>query len=109
MISMKAGVKLAGLQPQIVLGVIIANDVIRSLGYNCVITSGSEGRHQDGSLHYEGLALDLRTVNIPKPEWDGTVTAIKSALGPDFDVVLEATHIHLEYQDHDNPPETVTV
>lgn len=98
MLSIKAGVRLEGLQPQMALAAIIANDVFRSLGFNCVITSGSDGQHKHNSLHYSGMALDLRTRHIQD---DGqkrqVIAAVASALGGDFDVVLESDHAHLEY------------
>lgn len=61
-----------------------------------VITSGADGRHSLTSLHYSGNALDLRRRNLRNPE--GVVERLKDTLGIDYDVILEATHIHVEYQ-----------
>ena len=58
-----------------------------------VITSGKDGTHGNGSLHYEGKAVDLRTWNV----LDALVKQLKAHLGPDYDVVLEDTHLHVEY------------
>ena len=57
-----------------------------------VITSGKDGTHGNNSLHYEGKAVDLRTWNV----LDALVKQLKAHLGPDYDVVLEKDHIHVE-------------
>lgn len=61
-----------------------------------VITSTYEGNHSPGSLHYANLAVDIR---LPSDREIRGVIAIKlkEELGPDYDVVLEANHIHIEY------------
>ena len=58
-----------------------------------VITSGKDGTHGNNSLHYEGKAVDLRTWNV----LDALVKQLKVHLGPNYDVVLEDTHLHVEY------------
>lgn len=107
--SLKPEVKVGGLQPELVLGLLVARDVYAGHGFPLVITAVRDGKHKEGSLHYTGFAADLRApsrylagdTNINK-----TVAAeVKAALGPDYDVVVEgddtpgatAAHIHLEY------------
>ena len=72
-----------------------------------VVTSGSEkrARHGIGSLHYAGCAVDTRTRNGPEvAQFNGicqVVTDFCAALDIPrnwVDVVLEANHIHTEYQ-----------
>lgn len=58
-----------------------------------VITSTYEGDHSVRSLHYDDNAVDFRR---PK-KFREIVARIKDALGNDYDVVLERTHIHVEY------------
>ena len=58
-----------------------------------VITSGKDGVHSQHSLHYEGKAVDLRTWNI----LDSVIQALKTKLGPEYDVILEKDHIHVEW------------
>ena len=58
-----------------------------------VITSGNDGKHQNGSLHYNNAAVDLRVYHI----LDKLVQLLRNELGSDFDVLLEKDHIHLEY------------
>lgn len=63
--------------------------------YQMVVTSIREGTHGYASFHPSGRAFDLRLpvgVNIAS-----FVQRLKKHLGNDFDVVLESTHIHVEY------------
>lgn len=100
---LKFGVRLEGLQPQTVVGMMVASVVCQRWGVECVITSCNDGKHSERSWHYKGFAFDLRT---RFPELDGReaefASDIRGALGPDFDVVLEAVgtpneHLHIEY------------
>ncbi len=100
---LKSGVKLSGLQPQTLLGMLIAEEVFAEFGVPLVVTSCNDGKHSAQSLHYNGRAFDART---KYPELDGRElelqTALREALGPDFDVALEAIgtdneHAHLEF------------
>jgi|SRR3990167_181501 len=77
-------------------------DVISLVAREPVITSASDSIHKKGSLHY-GIkgdsrcrAIDLRTKNLSNTE--EVVKELKRRLGPDFDVVLEIDHLHIEYQ-----------
>ena len=63
--------------------------------YTVVITSGNDGKHMKNSKHYSNEAIDIRTNNMIDP--DTVALRIKGLLGKDFDVVLEQTHIHIEY------------
>ena len=93
----KPGVRAAGLQPEILLAILEAREVYRALGAELVITSLLDGKHMKGSLHYSGLAVDLRTRHLG-PGDRGTVTErLTVALGPEYDVVLENDHIHVEF------------
>lgn len=95
--QIKDKVLLDKLTPQIVLGAIIVRQAYADHGHSCVITSGSDGEHKVGSLHYEGKALDFRTRTVPAGALDSLVAAIRLRLGDNYDVVLEKDHIHVEY------------
>lgn len=89
--TLKTGVQIRNLSPQILLALFVAD---RLLGGNLVVTSVSDSTHSAGSLHYVGLAADLRLPADP-PKF---VADLKEALGGEFDVVLEGDHVHVEYQ-----------
>jgi len=59
------------------------------------ITSARDGQHMDGSLHYDGAAVDLRIWGIADPT--ATADRLRRDLPREFDVILEADHLHLEF------------
>lgn len=69
-----------------------------------VVTSGRDGEHSEGSLHYgipgdfRERAFDIRIKDLNAVEAKQAQAALDILLGPCFDVVLEADHIHIEYQ-----------
>ena len=97
MLSLKQGVSVSDLQPQIVLGLLVANSVFSRYAKSVVVTSGSDGQHMAGSLHYSGNAVDLRSHDLLPQTLNRIVLDLRSALGRDFDVFIESDHIHLEY------------
>lgn len=70
-------------------------------GYAATITSGLEGDHRAGSKHDTGDALDFRTRDLPGGstglEAQLLAAEIAGELGAAYDVVLEASHLHVEY------------
>lgn len=69
-----------------------------------VVTSGNDGQHMRGSLHYDDLALDLRVWDLGDHE--EAAAEIQDRLGDDYDVIAEwraegdgevPSHIHAEY------------
>ena len=95
--KLKHGVSVAGVRPEIVLAMQVAENVLRGFGAELTVTSCLEGRHRRNSLHYAGLAFDLRTRDLEVDPSEVTAR-LREALGPEFDVVLEPTHIHVEFQ-----------
>lgn len=63
----------------------------------CVVTSGCDGQHQVNSKHYTNEAIDLRTFHLQGDELHTVVQAMQDTLGQDFDVVIEASHLHCEF------------
>ena len=62
------------------------------------ITSGIEGQHSPDSLHYALRAVDIRTRNFPTMNTlDDFIIDLRVELGPDYDIVKEATHLHVEW------------
>lgn len=108
--SIKPGVDLRGLQPQMAIAYTIACEIYARHGSTgmCVITSASDGVHGPNSLHYKGLALDLRTNNIIDAFLPVIVRELTAALGEQFDVVFEDSHgpnqhVHIEFDPKDTP------
>lgn len=69
-----------------------------------VVTSGTDGIHRNDSLHYLGLAVDLRTRDLSAVQVQALAAALRKRLNGTstanrpYQVVVETTHIHLEYQ-----------
>ena len=88
----------AGFQPETVLGVVIVHEVWKKHKWTLKLRSGTEGDHSPGSLHYVGFAADLRIWGIPREKLRVAVRECRAALGNEWDVVLEKTHVHFEFQ-----------
>lgn len=91
----KEGVELDGISTNITKTWHIVEYYLAKYGQEMWITSGLEGIHKQGSKHHSGEAVDLRIWDLEDP--DRCVMEMSAILGPDYDVVLESTHIHLEY------------
>jgi len=63
--------------------------------YVMTITSGNDGKHMKGSLHYQDKAIDIRTKDMKYKNANWLM--IRKQLGHKFDVILKETHIHIEY------------
>lgn len=96
--EIKAGVRLQGLRPELLMGIMVAQSVYQELGVPFVITSVVDSRHSVTSLHYAGCAVDLRTRDMTAEQAGKAVQLISARLTADFDCLLESNHIHLEYQ-----------
>lgn len=85
----KQGV-IGNLQPVARKGLGRVAKLYKSRSEDLYVTSLRDGNHSDGSLHYDGLAFDIRYGSV-------AVQEVRGALGPGWDVVYETTHIHCEY------------
>ncbi len=96
--KLKPGVAMNA-RPEVLYAIGVADAVYRLLaGRECVVTSFNDGKHGRDSLHYEGMAADLRTRDLPLHQKLAVFHALRALLEPlGFDVVLESDHIHLEY------------
>lgn len=97
MIKIKPCVEMVGIRPQITVALTIAGSVYDTYNCDCVVTSFTDGKHMEGSKHYDGDAVDLRIRNVPEELWRELTAKLRLALGPNFDTVLEKDHIHVEY------------
>lgn len=94
---LREGVILAGLQPEMRLVKKHAGRIWSEHGQECVIVSALDREHSDGSLHPFGYALDLRTSYFNSVEAGNVARELREALGDKYQVVVEGTHIHVEY------------
>jgi len=95
----KYGVKINGVKPEMVMGLLIAEGYFNSSGISeMVVTSVVDGKHGVGSLHYVGYAADIRTWAIQNDSLPDFTKGLSEELGEEFDVVLEKDHIHIEFQ-----------
>lgn len=104
MIKCKAGVKVFGLRPEVLLALMVADSVWKSFGYDVLtITSAVDSVHGPGSLHYAGAAVDLRSKDIADDHKRLIVSRVRECLTSEFDFILEShgqtnEHFHLEFQ-----------
>jgi len=102
MISLKLGVRVQGLRPEILLAIMVAEGIWLKHDIELVITSGIEGKHTRGSEHYSGAAVDIRMNNVPQILRESVVHLVANSLGDDYDVLWEGAgtlgeHLHIEY------------
>lgn len=95
--KIKNGVRLNGLKIEMRKVLLEADRIWASENKELVITSGLDGTHSAGSLHYYGYALDLRTRYFSDRKINGIASRLRDALGKDYDVVIHKTHIHVEF------------
>lgn len=73
-----------------------------------IITSANDGRHGKNSIHYkikgatgatfkESGACDLRSRDVLMSKRDVILRELKEELGDDYDIILESSHYHLEW------------
>lgn len=94
MIYLKPGANIRGLRTEMLFALVVAEGIWGTL----VVTEGTGGEHKEGSLHYVGLACDLRSNNLTDGELSSRIEKLRAMLGEDFDIVKELDHVHLEYQ-----------
>lgn len=99
--KIKEGASLQGLDLKMRPVLIEADKIWINVGdEELVVTSGTDGCHSAGSLHYYGLALDLRTRYFDeetKLEVFNDLRKILWQYSDKYDVVLHKSHIHVEY------------
>ena len=110
-VNIKPGVSFEGLQTGVMDPVLDAAAKAAALfGKPAVVTSGTDHHHKrkQNSKHAHGHALDFRRIDRTVST-DGSVSfpdqaaaryqarVIADELGPQYDVVLEGDHIHVEY------------
>jgi hypothetical protein len=95
--KIKEGVHIPGLKIQMRLVLSVADKIWKNLDQELVITSALDGTHSASSLHYYGYAIDLRSRYFTPVQKKQAVLLLAKALGPDYEIISHATHIHIEY------------
>ncbi|MEA1877350.1 MAG: hypothetical protein U9N86_10840 [Bacteroidota bacterium] len=97
-------VKMAGIKPEMVVGLMLVQQVYSLVEVSCVITAGTEEFyldgtriHMKGSLHPQGYALDFRSRDIPKNDLDNFCDELQEMLKSEYQVIKHNTHIHVEF------------
>jgi hypothetical protein len=104
-LKVKDGVNIHGLLPEMQPVLVHSHRIWSARGYDHVVTSARDGIHGIGSWHYFGYALDLRTwapeggqLNLAeKQELAEELREALSQYSDFYDVVVESTHMHIEY------------
>jgi hypothetical protein len=77
------------------------DEVFSSYGYTCWLTSGMDGEHSAGSLHYAGYAEDFgAATEIPIEAWRNIEMDVTNLLGGlPYQVFAHGNpiHLHVEY------------
>ncbi len=105
---LKEGTTFADLDSAIIFAAIVIDGVYQEYGVTTgvTLTSGTDGHHSQTSLHYpnnspsgKGRAIDCRIWNLPggKAKAPEVGRKIRERLTKAYDVVVETTHIHVEY------------
>lgn len=104
---LKPGVNMSGVQPEILRAMADIHATMEATG-EFTLTACLDGKHKATSLHYKGLAVDIRSKHMGTMLKLKTLNDLRSILGPDFDVLLEGEgteneHYHLEWDPKDRP------
>jgi hypothetical protein len=98
--KIKKGANIQGIDIRIRPILVAAERLWKEFGQQLVITCGTEGTHSARSLHYYGLALDLRINYFTLEQQTDIANLLRVRLqeiDKHFDVVLHSTHIHVEF------------
>jgi len=103
--SVKPGVDLSDVHPAMVTAWPTIMQVFRRFGSDTTLTSGRDGKHMDGSFHYTMpmRANDFRTwvddhgTQMRDITKHAIALDLQSQLGDDYQVIVERTHIHIEF------------
>jgi len=100
-IWIKQGAVVNNLKKPITRAIQISSNIYFSNGYSLFITSGEEGNHSAGSLHYVNLAFDSYPARIIRPnqkEMEYFNNKIGREIGRDYDLVdHKGSHTHIEF------------
>ena len=100
----KQGVSIEGVKKATIEAMFKVANWYSKEGLPFVVTSVTDGKHKTKSKHYTGEAFDVRTwttrsggVQLTQGRKREIAYELGKLLGDNFDIVVEKTHIHIEY------------
>jgi hypothetical protein len=94
----KKNVRIGGVQPEMVVAMLLVEPVLDSYNQEMVLTEVTGGMHSETSRHYSGFAFDIRTWQLQEDETvDQCAEKIRDALGKEYRVIVHDTHIHVMF------------
>lgn len=96
MLHFKAGVQAGGMQPEILLALMVVDQQNPTAETFVTSICDSSPKRKSNSRHKVGQAVDIRLLEV-KAMMDQWVAKIRYILPLDYDVVLEADHLHVEF------------
>ena len=102
-LHIKDGVGLAGLQHEALWAIDRVNEVFDMHSVDCWVTSARGDQHSNHSHHYKGLAVDFRNRHLNPRQSVEIVAQMEHVLGPEYQVIVESSHIHVEYDPKHKP------
>lgn len=103
-VKFKDGVNPHGVRLETIRLIVEASHVYIGFGKpHVTVTSINDGKHSRSSRHYMGYAVDFRTRDDndwqqwPEAEKQQIAQALRNRLGSDYDIVVEGTHLHCEF------------
>ena len=95
---LKLGAKINGVQPEMLWCMMIIEPILDEYNQELILTSITDGEHSSKSRHYIGYAIDIRTWQLKQDQKTGEcATRMQDALGKEFYVHVEDTHIHIQF------------
>ena len=102
--KLKEGVQALDVHPSVLHAMDVVDAFWRqTFGTHAVVTSLGDSNHSEGSLHYgvpgdvRTRAFDLRTRDLDGAQKAMVRYALRRLLGEAYDVILETTHLHIEF------------
>jgi len=93
-------VRIDSLNEQTVTVLRVANEFSQRWSLTVDVNAVDNGRHSAGTLHGASLAWDLDVRGEDEEDLRRLATWLGAYLSPTYEVVLEATHVHVEFDSH---------
>ncbi|HIG40324.1 MAG TPA: hypothetical protein EYQ14_07255 [Gammaproteobacteria bacterium] len=95
--QLKTDVLISGVQPEMLLCLMIIEPLFDDYEADMVITSCRDGEHSQNSKHKLGCAVDIRSRELDDSDKVSLAQSIRAALTSEFFVLLEDDHFHVQF------------